>query len=127
MKTYFADTNFYLRFLLNDNKVQTDKVKHYLNQAGKEKIKIVYLSAIIIEMEVVLRRVYKVSKLQIASYLLTLVKTPYLAIEDRDIWLKVLERFTKINIDLTDLFLFEKASVSNAEILSFDGKLLKLK
>lgn len=127
MKTYFADTNFYLRFLLNDNKTQAIKVEYYLNQAKKEKIKIVYLSAIIIEMEVVLRRVYGLPKSQISKQLQILIKTPYLTVDDQDIWIKTFDRFTAINIDLVDLFLFEKARANNGKILSFDQKLLKLK
>lgn len=127
MKTYFADTNFYLRFLLNDNQAQATKIEHYLNQARKEKIKIVYLPVVIIEMEVVLRRLYSQPRTQIHKQLLTLIKTPYLAVEDQDIWIKTFERFADSNIDLVDLFLFEKAQASNAAVLTFDKKLSKLK
>lgn len=124
---YFADTNFYLRFLLNDNKTQAIKAEYYLNQAKKEKLKIVYLSIVIIEMEVVLRRVYELPKSQISRHLLILIKTPYLTVEDQDIWIKTFERLITINMDLVDLFLFEKAKANNAEVLSFDRKLSKLR
>ena len=126
MKTYFADTNFYLRFLLQDNQTQAAKVEYFLKLAKKEKIKIVYLPAIILEMEFVLRHVYTLPKSQISSKLLNLIKTPYLTVEDRGIWVKAFELFNSKSIALLDVFLLEKAKANNAEILSFDKKLLSL-
>lgn len=127
MKNYFADTNFFLRFILQDNQAQAKKVEDYLNQAEQEEIKITYLVAVIIEMEVVLRKVYRLSRDQIAKQLLVLVKTPYLIIEDRQIWIQTFGLFSKYNLALLDLFIFEKAKVNEAEVLTFDQKLAKLK
>lgn len=126
MKIYFADTNFFLRFLLQDNLTQAQKVEDYLDLAKKEKIKIVYLVAVIIEMEVVLRKVYHQQKVYIAEQLLTLVQTPYLVIEDRGILIKTFELFKKYNLDLLDLLLLERAKTDKAEILTFDKKLIAL-
>lgn len=126
MTTYFADTNFFLRFLLQDNQTQAQKVEDYLDMAKKEKIKIVYLVAVIIEMEVVLRKVYHQQKVYIAEQLLTLVQTPYLAIEDRETLIRTFELFRKYNLDLLDLFLLERAKSDKAEILTFDKKLIAL-
>lgn len=126
MKIYFADTNFFLRFLLQDNLTQAQKVEDYLDLAKKEKIKIVYLVAVIIEMEVVLRKVYHQQKVYIAEQLLTLVQTPYLIIEDRGILIKTFELFKKYNLDLLDLLLLERAKSDKAEVLTFDKKLTAL-
>ena len=126
MKIYFADTNFFLRFLLQDNLTQAQKVEDYLDLAKKEKIKIVYLVAVIIEMEVVLRKVYHQQKIYIAEQLLTLIQTPYLVIEDRGILIKTFELFKKYNLDLLDLLLLERAKSDKAEVLTFDKKLIAL-
>lgn len=105
---------------------QAQKVEDYLDLAKKEKIKIVYLVAVIIEMEVVLRKVYHQQKVYIAEQLLTLVQTPYLIIEDRGILIKTFELFKKYNLDLLDLLLLERAKSDKAEVLTFDKKLTAL-
>lgn len=127
MKTYFADTNLFLRFILQDIQSQAQKVEDYLNQAKAEKIKIIYLVAVIIEMEVILRKVYSQPKDKISEQLLALVQTPYLIVEDREIWMNAFELFKRNNLDLLDIFIFAKAEAINAEVLTFDQKLAKLK
>ncbi len=122
MKKYFADTNFYLCFLLQDNKTQADQTERHLHKAEKGEEEIVFLSAIILEMAFVLRSNYSVPPLEISKYLSTLISLPYLDIEDRDIWIKILPVFAQRKIDLIDIFLFEKAKVNNADVLTFDKK-----
>ena len=126
MNLYFADTNLYLRFLLQDNRNQTEKVKEYFRKAQKKKLRIIFLNPIIIEMEVVLRKVYGLSKAEIIKSLLLLIKTPFLDIEEKQLWLITFERFSTINIDLLDIFLFEKARAESGQVLSFDKDFTKL-
>lgn len=127
MKKYFADTNFYLRFLLQDNQAQADQVEKELKKAKDGKQKIIFLSAIILETAFVLKSNYSVTSPGIAEYLSVLVATPYLDIEDRNIWIKILPFFAQSKIDLIDIFLFEKAKDINAQVLSFDKDFKKLK
>lgn len=126
MKTYFADTNFYLRFILKDNQKQFEKVKKLLFQAKKRKVKIVFLPQVILEMEFVLKSVYSSPKEEIIKYLFPLVKTDYLEIADREIWLEAFKIFEKTNLPLFDIFLFLKAKQQKGEILSFDRDFKKL-
>ena len=127
MKRFFADTNFYLRFILKDNNLQAVKVKNYLKKAKNGQVKIIFSSPVILEMEFVLRSVYSVSRKRIAKCLMTLVKTNYLEIEEREIWLKALETYIKKNFSLFDFFIFFKAKKENAQVLSFDKDFKKLK
>lgn len=126
MKAYFADTNFYLRFILKDNKVQARKVKEFLQKAQKGRIKIGFLSEVILEMEFVLRNVYSLSKNEITKHLLPLVKTDYLNIPERNLWLTTFKVFQERNIPLFDIFLFFRAQEEGAKVLSFDKDLKKL-
>lgn len=127
MKSYFADTNFYLRFILKDNKNQTKKTKGFLAIAKKGKIKIIFLPEVILEMEFVLRSVYSLSRKEIVRYLFPLIKTDYLEIQEREIWLLAFKIFQETNLSLFDIFLFLKAKKEKAEILSFDKDFKKLK
>jgi len=59
MQAYYIDTNFFLRFILKDNLSQLKTVKEYFLKAKSGMIKIVCLTEIILEIEFVLRKVYK--------------------------------------------------------------------
>ena len=126
MKTYFADTNFYLRFILKDNESQSNKVKQYLKEARDKKIKIVFLSSIILEMEYVLRSVYTEERDEISKYLEGLIETSYLDIKERDIWKKTFWIYRKNNINLIDIYLHFLAEKEGAGVLSFDKDFRKL-
>lgn len=126
VKSYFADTNFYLRFILKDNIRQVKKVKELLFKAKKRKVKIIFLPQVILEMEFVLRSVYSLSKEEIVEYLFPLVKIDYLEIGERQIWLTAFKIFKEKNLSLFDIFLFLKAKNEGAEILSFDKDFKKL-
>ena len=127
MKSYIADTNFYLRFLLQDNIKQAKKAELYLKKAKKGDIRIIFLPAVILEMNFVLKTVVSVPRVEIANQLTNLIKTTYVEIENRDTWLETLQLYKNYNIDLLDIFLFFKAKKENAEVLSFDRDFVKLK
>lgn len=127
MKIYFADTNIFLRFLLKDNPKFSKKARSYFTLAKKGRIRIIVLSVVILEIEYVLRKVYSLSRQEIAKKISSLVKSIYFEIEDRSLWLDVLAVYSKAKLDLVDIFLFEKAKANDAEVLSFDKDLIKLK
>ena len=126
MKPYFADTNFYLRFILQDDLKLAATAQTDLKSARQGKKRVIFLSAVILEMGFVLKSFYLLSHSQIADYLLPLVKTQYLEIEDRDVWLKIFRTYTNVRESLIDIFLLEKALSSNGEVLTFDKNLQKL-
>ncbi|MGB9706738.1 MAG: PIN domain-containing protein [Microgenomates group bacterium] len=126
MKVYIADTNFYLRFILQDNPRQFKIANELLRKAQEGKFKIVFLSEVILEMEFVLKSVYLFSRREIAKALLSLVKVDYLDIEERDLWLEAFEIFRKSTLSLFDIFLFLKAKKEGAGVLSFDEDFKKL-
>lgn len=127
VKRYFADTNFYLRFTLQDNKEQANFVEDELKKAKAGQQTIVFLSIVILEMAFVLKSYYLLSNVEIANCLSTLAKTSFLDVADRSIWLKVLPVYAKKNISLIDIFLFEKAKSEGGEVLSFDKDFERLK
>lgn len=127
MKVYFADTNFYLRFILQDNPKQFKIVNELLRGAQGKKLKIIFLSEVILEMEFVLRSVYLFSRPELFKALFNLLKADYLDIEERDLWFEAFEIFLKGSFSLFDIFLFLKAQSQKAEVLSFDKDFRKLK
>jgi predicted nucleic-acid-binding protein len=127
VRIYFADTNVFLRFLIQDNLEQYDQAKNYFSQAKAGKIKIFIIPEIILEIDYVLKKVYSLPRIEVSSKLLHLTSTPYFEVKDRDLWIKSLEIYNKTNFDLVDIFLFTSANREGGEVLSFDQDFNKLK
>lgn len=127
MRTFFADTNLFIRFFLKDNALLTKKAKFYFLQARSKKIRLLIVSEIIPEIEYILRKVYQLTRKEIEKHLSSLVRTTYFEIERRNLWLEVLRIYPEIKVDLVDIFLFLIAKKEKAEVLSFDKDFRKLK
>ena len=126
MRRYIADTNFYLRFILQDNKDQAVIAEKRIDEAKSGKISILFPDEVILEMEFVLRSYYSVLKKDIVENLLSLIKMKYVDIENRALWIKTIEIYKNKNVSLLDIFLFIKARNFDAEVLSFDKDFRKL-
>lgn len=126
MKTFIADTNIFLRYILKDNINQYQKAQNYFNQAKKEEIRLIVLPEIIIEVEYGLKKIYKIPRDKIRSILLSLVKAPYLEVRDRDIVLASVDLYKKTTVDLVDLIIYCTSQKENIGILSFDKDFQKL-
>jgi len=127
MKSYIADTNFYLRFILQDVISQAKITEGYLRKAKLSKVSIFFPDEVILEMEFVLRSVYSVKREDLADSLTGLIKVEYVDVENRLLWIKTLEIYKATKISLLDTFLFLKAQEIGSEVLSFDEDFKKLK
>ena len=126
MKKYFVDTNFFLRFILKDNLRQWRIADNYFQEARSEKIRLVFLTEIILEIEYVIRKVYKLNRKIIFKYLSTLLAINSIEIPDREVLRKALLVYLEKNIDLIDVILFLKAKSQESTVLSFDRDLKRL-
>ena len=120
MKEYYIDSNFFLRFILKDNLNQWKVANDYFKEAKLEKVKLVFLTETIIEIEYVLRKVYKLSRRIILKYLLTLLSINNFEITDQELLKDTLLYYVEKNIDFVDIIIFLKARSQNAEVLTFD-------
>ena len=120
MKEYYVDSNFFLRFILKDNLNQWKVANDYFKEAKLEKVKLVFLTETIIEIEYVLRKVYKLSRRIILKYLLTLLSINNFEIIDKELLKDALLYYGEKNIDFVDIIIFLKARSQNAEVLTFD-------
>jgi len=120
MKEYYVDSNFFLRFILKDNLNQWKVANDYFKEAKLEKVKLVFLTETIIEIEYVLRKVYKLSRKIILKYLLTLLSINNFEITDKELLKDALLYYVEKNIDFVDIIIFLKARSQNAEVLTFD-------
>lgn len=126
MKRYLVDTNVILRFLLKDNQKLYQQAKKYFLQAKSGQASLLLLPQVVFEIDYILRGVYSLTKKETSAILSTLVKSPDLEIKERKILIEVVEKYKKINVDLFDLYLFEKGRQLKAKILSFDKDFKKI-
>ena len=127
MKKYIVDTNIFLRFLLKDNDKFFQTAKQYFTQAKKGKIVLILIPQVLFEIDYVLRGVYSLSQKETANILSNLLKTAALNVNNRIVLIKAVEKYKNLNIDLFDLYLFEKAKQEKAQVLSFDKDFEKIK
>ncbi|OGG02154.1 hypothetical protein A2W14_06510 [Candidatus Gottesmanbacteria bacterium RBG_16_37_8] len=126
MINYYLDTNIILRFLLLDNLQQAKKVRHIFHQARKGLIEIYIPYLAFFEAVFMLTNLYKFKKKEISEKITKLINLPFLQIEKRELLLKTLQFYPKINVSFVDLTFFLEAENLDKTLLTFDRKLKKL-
>ena len=78
MKQYLIDSNYILRYLLNDIPSQADTVERYFRQAKSGSVLISVPILAFVECVYILLNLYKLSKLEVVEMLMKFVNIPYL-------------------------------------------------
>lgn len=125
MKKVIADTNVFLRFLLNDIPKQADRAERLFNNAKTGKIKLYIPQIIVFEIHFALEKYYLLPKEVILDKLKTLVSTTHFVLQDREVFMKALEVYNNTNISFVDAYLLSLVKLEDFELFSFDSKLLK--
>ena len=119
--TPFVDTNLFIRYLTDDDPVQTDAVESLFIRVkeGKETVQTSVL--VIVEIVWVLESIFKKSRDEIKEMIQKIINTQNLMVENRDILLQGLEIYSQKNIDFVDAYhaVFLK-STGEKIIYSFD-------
>lgn len=126
MPIYYIDANYFLRFILKDNLTQWKIANDYFEKAKQEKIKLVFLTEVILEIEYVMRKVYELERKLIFKYISTLLVINSFEIADREVLKLGLLAYLNKNIDFVDAILFYKSKNRQAGVLSFDKDFNKL-
>jgi predicted nucleic-acid-binding protein len=123
MKKVFFDTNFLLRFYLNDIPRQSAKAKKMVQAAKDGHLLLVTDLIVICEMVWVLDSYYKLDKKQIAQKMSNLYGTAGLVVLNGEILPDALSVYVEKNIDFTDAAIGALVTKNNIEYLaSFDKK-----
>lgn len=124
MKSYFIDTNYFLRLLLKDNKKQFEEVYSIFKKAVDQEIKIYTSVIVFFEIYWVLSSFYKKDKLRIIEYLKKILRMDFLEIENRPILQETLILFAKQNLDLEDCYNISYSKYNNIDkFFTFDKKI----
>ena len=125
MKLVVADTNVFLRFLLNDIPSQVKKFEKLLRQAKKSEIILIVPQIIIFELNFILDKYYHLPKYEIINKLQSILRTPYFKIQDIEIFRNAIKLYSKSNLSLADCFIYYSSKGWEAELFTFDKDLQK--
>lgn len=121
----FVDTNYFLRFLLQDNPTQYAKSKQLFTDAANSKIELFTSIIVLFEVYWVLKSYYNIKKPQLIIILRSMLKMQFI-LEERSILEKTLDYFAKINLDLEDCYNLSFAKARGAkDFKTFDLKFTK--
>jgi len=112
------DTNYIVRYFMNDNTEMADIAEEILTTKN-----IFISNEILAEVVYVLSGVYKISKADISDQLLALIEFENISVSDKEIIKQTFEIFKMQNLDFVDCLLC--AYSNRDEIATFDKKLKK--
>lgn len=116
-----ADANLVLRYLLNDNRIMSEKAGNLLEK------NIIHLPfEVCAEIIYVLEKVYNVPREKISSSLSLLLSYPNISTSFKQVLMSALQIYSSENIDFVDALLVAYNHELGAIIHSFDKKLNKL-
>lgn len=127
MKSYFIDTNYFLRFLIKDNDDQFNTVHTLFNRAAEKQVQLHTSVIVIFELYWVFLSFYKTDKNSIIRYLTDIMNLGIINMENTDIMHNALELYSSHNIDLEDCYNISYAQeFPVSSFASFDKKAVKI-
>ena len=123
MRSYFIDTNIFIRYLTNDDPVKADRVEKLLSEAAAGKIRLVTAEMVLAEVVWVLESFYGLKYVEVGSMVKAILATPGLEVLNSALVEKALEYYLAHNIDFVDGYIaavMDKHKIS--DIYSYDKK-----
>lgn len=122
----FVDTNYFLRFLLKDNKSQYLQVKNLFLEAAQGKIELISSSTVFFEIHFVLKSFYKKDKLFLIE-ILTEILNLSVVFPEKQLLQESTRLWEKSAVSLEDCYNIAFSRVIGAEeFKTFDEKLQKV-
>lgn len=122
----FVDTNYFLRYLLNDIPEQHIEAKNLFLAASDGKVELATSTLVFFEIFWVLRSFYEFEKEEIIASLSKVLKFSFIKLKERDILVNSLSLFKKTTLSLEDCYnLFYAKDNGVKEFKTFDKKLEK--
>jgi predicted nucleic acid-binding protein len=121
----FVDTNYFLRFLINDGTDHHQEASKLIARASEGKIIITTDIVVIFEIYWVLGKVYHLDRPQIKKLLLSVCNLDFLVLSERQVLLETVRNFDQFNYDLEDAYHFYNCQAQKiTKIATFDKKLI---
>lgn len=122
----FIDTNYFLRFLLDDVSLQNEKVKELFKKGAAGKEKLFTSTVVIFEVFWVLSSFYKKKKHETIKVLRGLLEMSFIKLEESLIFDSALDIYEESSLEFEDCYNIAYAKSNNmTKFASFDKKLVK--
>jgi len=126
IKTYFVNTNYFLRLLIKDNNQQYQVAYLFFKKAADYKIRVLTSTVVIFEIFWVLSSFYQKQKKQVISLLENILKMDFVEIEHRQTLIEALELYSHNFLDFEDCYYIIFAKNLSANLVTFDQKINKM-
>ena len=123
---YLLDTNYLLRSLVSGEKKQVAEVELLFENARKGRCKLFVIPEIILEVEYVLRKVYRFDRESVGNDLSSIVNTDFVTVDNEDNVRIAIDIYRMVNVDLVDIFLFLASKERGMGIKTFDKDFAKI-
>lgn len=122
----FVDTNYFLRYLLNDLSNQHHEAKNLFLAGLEGKEELMTSSVVLFEVFWVLRLFYELDREDIVESLQKILTLSFIRLDERSIFVNALTLFEKTNLDLEDCYnLFYAREAGVKDFKTFDKRLVK--
>ena len=123
MKKYFVDTNVFIRYLVNDEPDQADRVDRLLDKAEKGEIRLVTGPPVFFELAWTLKSFYKIKKDEIYIYLISIAGIKGLDVADIDVVEESLEIYKNDSVEFSDAYISVLSKkLGTAGVVTFNKK-----
>ena len=114
------DTNVVIRFLVRDDEILYQKSYEIMQEIEQGKTEALLMDFILAEIIYVLKRIYKIDKLQISNALKKILLNDNFYTDNKLVTFEALDIYANKNIDFADAMLCAKKNLEGFEIVSFD-------
>lgn len=122
----FVDTNYFLRFLLEDKNAQQERAIKLFKKASLGQIKLSTSTVVIFEIYWVLSTFYRKNKKEVKEILVDILKMDFIQLKEKSILQEAVGRLAVFGYDLEDSYNFVYALKNKAEeFMTFDKDLEK--
>jgi len=122
----FVDTNYFLRYLVGDNKEQFEQVKQLLEEGLVGKAELLTNNVVIFEIYWVLSSFYGEQKQKCIELVDKILQLEFVELEDREVILEAVDMFLQTGLEFEDCYhLAYCMDRSVKSIATFDRKMLK--
>lgn len=123
-KIHYCDTNFILRYLLQDEPLLYEQADAFFDKVKDGLLEVCILEAVIVECVYVMSKYYKISRDEIAEILMKFISYKGIRIDSMQDVQGALQRFaSSTQLDIVDCLLAEKSSASKTVLKTFLSRL----
>ena len=127
MRNKLIDTNILVRLFMEDHQKYYRESVNIFNNATKKGYFLLIPAEVLLELEYVLRSIYKVDRQEIAADFKSLAETKCVSFLDDNLVRRAIKLYPLVNVDMVDVVIFVRSQILGLGIKTFDKDCVKIK